>query len=102
MHLFDSEAERADSDEKFRILLNELETAPPAEQQSPMYFSEIKTQWMALAVLCPLSLRAKFAARYAAGAMTPYELALELRVPEATIKAIMADNYEQRISAFLG
>ena len=101
MQIFDSDAERADSDLKFRRLLGELETAPLPGQESPMYNSEFKTQWMALAVLCPVPVRDRLIERFRAGHMTSYEVALELRVPEAVIGAIAGDNYGAFIESLL-
>lgn len=96
MHCFDSDVERSDTPEKFQTLLKELETPPPADRASPMFQSENKTKWMALAVLCPLPLRERFLEEYKKEPRTlsDYEIALELRIPQAVVPAIMGDNFE--------
>jgi len=100
MHCFDATAESVDNHEKFVQLLDEIETPLPNDQSSPMYKTESRTLWMAIAVLCPETLRTHFKERWEVKNMTAYEIALELRVPEVIITAIMGSSYD-RIIPFL-
>ena len=97
MHVFDSAAEKTDSAEKFEQLVNEIETPLPAGESSPMYDSETRTLWMAIAILCPESLRAEFKPRWEAKQLSDYAVALELRIPEILIKTIMGLGYDRMI-----
>ena len=98
MHLFDTAAERADSAAKLNRLLSELESPPPYAEASEMYKSETNTQWMALGVLCPIPLRERYRAEWAAKKITDYDVALQLRIPEAVVQSLMSPYFE----AFIG
>lgn len=94
MHVFDSKAEQSDTSDKFRKLLSELESPPLLEQASEMYFSENRTKWKALAVLCPLPVRDSILKRREAGALpADYDVALELRIPEVVVTTILGDDF---------
>ena len=93
MHIFDSPDERADTRIKFATLLQELESPPLPKDQSEVYKSENRTKWMALAVLCPMPLRNYFVPLLQDGALSAYDVALALRVPEATIPTIMSEYF---------
>lgn len=97
MHVFDTPEERTNSPIKFETLLSELETQPLAKDASPMFFSENKTQWMALAVLCPMPVRDYFLPQWRSGEKSDYEVALELRIPEVLIKGLMSENYDRAV-----
>ena len=93
MHVFDSESERTDSSEKFSVLLDQLETEPLDDDKTPMYISENRTKWMALAILCPIPFRDYFRPRWESGEMSDYDVALELRIPEGYVQTIMKDYF---------
>jgi len=93
MHVFDTPAERVDSAVKFDKLLEELASPPLPEDASPMYISENKTKWMALAILCPLPFRDYYKLVWESGKMSDYDVALELRIPEGLITVVMADYF---------
>jgi hypothetical protein len=97
MHVFDSQAERTDTAEKFQQLVDEIETPLPAGEASPMYDTETRTLWMAIAILCPASVRERFKPDWDAKKLSDYEIALELRVPEILIKTIMGPLYDRMI-----
>ena len=94
MHIYDSEDEKSNTPEKFKILVNQLESPPLPEKASPMFYSEIKTKWMALAILCPLPLRDEFKGRWRDD-LSDYDVALELRVPEACVPTIMGETFPE-------
>lgn len=97
MHVFDSQAERTDTAEKFQQLVNEIETPLPRDEASPMYDTESRTLWMAIAVLCPSDLREQFKPKWDGKQLSDYEVALELRIPEVLIKTIMGSQYDRMI-----
>ncbi len=97
MHAFDSDTEQTDTPEKFLLLMDQLETAPLADDESPMLKSEVRTMWMALAVLCPQSLRQPLLASYAAKTKSLYDIALELSLPEEWIKPLMGSYYDRAL-----
>lgn len=102
MHVFDSEDERSGSAERFQTLLNELEAPPLPGQASEMYYSENRTKWKALAILCPLSVRNHILARRLAGELQDdYDIALELRIPEDYVQAILSDRFPYVVAALL-
>jgi len=70
-----------------------LESPPPFAEATAMYLSENKAKWMALAVLCPLNVRAQFFDMWANKTLSDYDVALELRIPEAVVPAVMGDNF---------
>jgi hypothetical protein len=94
MHVFDSPEERVDSGKKFSQLLDEIEAPLPVDASSPMYRSESRTKWMALAVLCPVPIRDIFKPKWLAKELSDYEVALELRIPEGLIHTVMSDRYD--------
>lgn len=98
MHVFDTEAERTDTREKFERLMAELESPPLAKDASEMFLSENRTKWMAVAALCPRPLRDHFIGPYTAGTMSDYEIALALRVPEGCVKTIMSEYYSNYLA----
>lgn len=100
MHVFDSAEERVDTAIKFETLLNELELPPPPEQASPMYVSENRTKWMALCVLAPRPARAWAIEQLAAG-LSPYDVALALRIPEDLIPALVGGRYEPILDSLI-
>jgi hypothetical protein len=101
MHVFDKPEEKTTSVEKFDQLLDEIESPLPSDQQSPMYKTETRTKWMALAILCPLPLREHFQPMWLDGTLSEYEIALELRIPEVLIPMIMAESYPAIVSSLL-
>jgi hypothetical protein len=94
MHVFDSADEKTNCPEKFIQLLNELESPLPSDLSSPMFRSETRTMWMALAVLCPEPVRQYFKPKWDASEMSDYEIALKLKIPEGLIKSIMSDSFD--------
>ncbi len=101
MHLFDTLEERTSSADKLGQLLAEIESPLPDDEQSPMFKSESRTMWMALAVLCPLPLRDYLEPKWADGSMSNYEIALELRIPEIYIPAIKAESYPRIVESLI-
>ncbi len=101
MHVFDTPGERVDSAIKFDQLLEELASPPLLSDASPMYLSENRTKWMALAILCPLPLREHYRGRWLDGEMSDYDVALELRIPEGLVKTVMAEYTAAVISSLI-
>ena len=101
MHAFDSDTEQTDTPTKFLLLMNELETAPLANDESPMLKSEVRTMWMALAVLCPQQLRQPLLDDFVNRKKSLYDIALQLQLPEEWVKPLMGTYYEQALSDIL-
>lgn len=101
MHAFDSDQEQTDTVEKFALLMDQLETAPLADDESPMLKSEVRTMWMALAILCPQNLRQPLLAAYNARQKSMYDIALELSLPEEWIKPLLGDYYDRALADIL-
>ncbi|KZX86653.1 hypothetical protein A3726_10210 [Erythrobacter sp. HI0037] len=101
MHCFDFDEERVDEAEKFEQLLDEIEAPLPNDASSPMYKSEVRTLWMAVAILCPQTLRDHFKQQLDAKELSPYEVALNLRIPEALVRTIMGESYDKMIPFLL-
>ena len=101
MHIFDSSSARANSEEKFRILLNELETAPLSSDASPMYQSERNALWMALLVLCPERLRAP-CLNGDDGEENIMNIAQQLKIPVGGIRALRGKYYAAALEKLTG
>jgi hypothetical protein len=97
MHVFDNEEERTNTADKFMQLVEEIETPLPGDKASPMYETETRTLWMAVAILCPENLRQHFQPDWEAKKLSDYDVALELRIPEVLIKTIMSPSYETMV-----
>jgi hypothetical protein len=95
MHTFDAEDERVFNPERFRILLQQLETPPVAGQESPVYTSEWDAEWMALLVLCPYHHRNKWKAMLEAGEVTEMDVATQFRIPKLVIAALVSEQYDE-------
>jgi hypothetical protein len=91
MHAFDTEAEQANTPEKFRTLLNELELRPPDPSQ--MLNSENRAVWRAMAALAPASLVVPHEEDYKAGNISDYDVALSLRIPKFYVPHIMDETF---------
>lgn len=95
MHLFDDNAEKTDSPEKFVELLSDFEAAP--DDLSPQARSDAKGVWMALACLCPEKRRLEFEALRAKARIDNYKIALELRIPEYYVPWLFNKDYRKTI-----
>lgn len=93
MHVFDSKKERVDSAIKFDTLLKELSSHPLTKEASEPFKSENKTKWMALAILCPLSVRELYKKKIQSGEMSNYDVALDLRMPELLVPIVMDNRF---------
>jgi len=100
MHVFDTPEERVDTREKFLKLMKELETLPMKPDISPMLASELNAEWMALIVLCPKKLRDRYKPLMADKTMSELDVALKLKIPEATVRSLMSDYYETALASF--
>ena len=95
MHVFDNADECVNSPERFRSLVSEFEAPLPVDRSSPMYKTETRTIWEALAILCPEPVRDRLHPRWESGELSDYAVALELRIPEALIKSLMAPRFAE-------
>lgn len=92
MHLFDDEAERTDSREKFEKLLREIEASPL--EGSAALESEYKAEWMALLILCPKPERDRYKAMFEENAIGPYDIALHFRIPVRFVGRLLSEFYD--------
>ncbi|UYN99281.1 MAG: hypothetical protein KIT02_15385 [Devosia sp.] len=95
MHVFDTDAEKTDTREKFIKLLKEIQNQPLAAHASAMFNSELDTRWMAAIILCPKYLRDKYYPDYWANKIEDFELSEIFQIPEWVIGFIMDDYYDE-------
>lgn len=93
MHVYDSPDEVVNDRERFYRLLREIEAR--RIDASALVVSEFRAEWMALLILCPRVARDSFKADYSAERISPYEIALRFRIPEACVASLMGDYYEE-------
>jgi hypothetical protein len=101
MHVFDAENERADTKEKFKTLLRDIQNEPLLEHASPMYRTDINTRWKAAIVLCPKKYRDVYRADYLVGKMEVSEIAEQFRVPEWIVPFVMDEYYDVAYNSFM-
>ena len=101
MHVFDTNPEKVDTRDKFFRLMKELETPPLFGDQSPMYASELRAQWMAVFCLVPERLRNKYKMHLNSGSIDEYSVALKLKIPLAYVKAISSEYYDIALQRLL-
>ena len=101
MHIFDKPEELVNTRERFATLMSELESLRMKDDMSPMFFSEVEAQWMAVIVLCPPRLRNKYKPLLDNKTMSEYDIALKLKIPEAAIRNTMSDYYDQAMARLL-
>jgi hypothetical protein len=94
MHVFDSESERVSSRDRFLRLMKDIDNRPMAGDQSDMFTSEMNAEWMALIALCPKRLRDKYMQQYVDRTLSPYDVGLMFKIPEAVVKSLMSDYYD--------
>jgi hypothetical protein len=99
MHAFDQVGALSDAPEKFDRLIEELAVEPSPENRSEMHKAEARGFWMALAVLCPARRRAKYGKLLADGSMTPYQVAVKFRIPEAYVPHVFAPSFDRIVEA---
>lgn len=100
-HVFDSEDERANTKEKFKTLLREIQNQPVPTDASPMYQADINTRWKAAILLCPKKYRDEYKAKYDVGDMEVYEIAENFMVPEWIVPFVMDDYYDHIYRSFV-
>lgn len=93
MHVFDGPDEIVDTKEKFIKLLEEIEAKPL--EQSAIFGSEYRAEWMALLVLCPKTERDKFKERLNSEEISRYDVAWHFRIPEDFVAALMSEHYDR-------
>lgn len=101
MHVFDNEAESVNSKAKFLQLMDEFDSAPLSKDESPMYASEGRAQWMAILCLVPNRLRAPIKTGLADGSITPHQAALTLRIPERCVQSLTTEYYDQVLNSLI-
>lgn len=101
LHLFDSDEQRTSTAEQLGELLSEFDTLPPSGERSPQFESEVDTAWMAIACLCPETFRVKYLDDYNNGRASHYDIALELRIPEQQVRALLRKDYPDIIATIL-
>ena len=99
MHVFDGPESETNNQEKFTTLLSDIENEPL--EPSKGYLTEKNAQWMALLAMCPKPYRDAAVDRLNNYDATPYEIALEFRIPESVISALRSNGYEQAYRQFI-
>jgi hypothetical protein len=96
MHLFDTEQERVNTDERLKGLLNSFEVQTIVNSQDP-FKSELIAFWRALCCLCPEENRQEFLSLYSKGHIDTYGIALQLRIPEQYVSRLFDSNFSEII-----
>lgn len=94
MHVFDSTEEIAGDRESVKKLLSDITSPFDPNDVSDQHISEYLAELRALHVLFPIHARNKFKPFYDSGALSAYEVALSLRIPEYYVPSAMDDKYE--------
>lgn len=100
-HVFDLPNERADTKDKFKTLLREIQNQPIPADASKMYQADVNTRWKAAILLCPKKFRDEYKSKYDSGDMEAYEIAEIFMVPEWIIPFVMDDYYETIYQTFV-
>lgn len=101
MHVYDEPEERTADRNLFYKLVREIQARPMGEDVSPLFKSEFKAEWMALTLLCPKPLQQGFKRQLGDDEISYRDVALQLRIPERIIPAIMDDYYDEALERFL-
>jgi hypothetical protein len=99
MHLFDTDEEMTKTPDQFENLLTGL--AQPTVEKPPQAVAEAKAFWMALACLCPEKDRVEYKAQIEKGHMDNYAVALQLRIPEQWVTALLHPEYTRALEFIL-
>ena len=94
MHVFDNKDERVDTDDKFKKLMSEFDSPPLAADSSPMYQSELRAQWMAIACLVPRRLKNFYTKEFLNGNMTDQVIATKLKIPKEYVSSFVSPYYD--------
>jgi hypothetical protein len=98
MHVFDEDAEKTDTPEKFDTQISRLRE--PGEQP-PQLRAEHKAVWRALALLCPEKKRLELKACCAAESRTLDECTQELCIPPSYMHGLLRDNFAEIVRRVL-
>lgn len=98
MHIFDTEGGSVKTDPEYRGLLQEIELKPI--DPSEAYLSENQAKWLALLILCPKIQRDEMKERARREGLTPYDVALHLRIPEVIVGSLFSEYYERYFEQF--
>ena len=99
MHIFDTIDGSVKTEDEYRGLLMEIELKPI--DPSTAYLSENTAKWMALLILCPKIQRDEMKARVTSEELTPYDVALHFRIPEAIVSSLFSDYYDRYYKRFV-
>lgn len=99
MHAFDPPEAWADSKEKFKSLLKDIQNEPLPEDRGPVFSADITTRWKALITLCPKESRDAFVDRSSKGDMEPYEIAAAFGLPQWVVPYILDDYFDTAYQA---
>jgi hypothetical protein len=99
MHLFDDEQAKTNTPEVFQNLVSEFVVLGP--DVSPQRESEGVALFMALACLCPESVREQFVEDYNRGHIDHYGIALKLRIPKHFVAHLLSDTFTRIVQRAL-
>ena len=97
MHLFDDALERVSTAEEFETLLSEFSVPAPTPPSAAMQ-SESKAVWMALAAMCPESLRQALQRKREKGEMTDADIADHLKIPQQFVPHLFVPNFKEIVA----
>ena len=99
MHVFDTEAEKANTEETFDVQIQRF--ADPTKEISPQFWAEAKAMWRALMVLCQEKVRLDFKAKLADDSISLDYMAASLRIPVSYVHHLLQPNFENIIDVVL-
>ncbi|WP_118857812.1 hypothetical protein [Sphingomonas mesophila] len=99
MHVFDTPAEKADTEAKFDIQIQRF--GDPTLEMSPQFRAESKALYRALMVLCREATRQEYNKQLAAGGATPDYIATALHLPVPYIHYLFQENFPEMTAALL-
>jgi len=101
MHVFDGPDEIVDTRDKLLELMGEFGSPRLAVDASPMYQSELRAQWKAILCLSPKRIRDEMCQGLADGTYTQYDVANKLKIPEASVRGLQHEYYDEALSRAL-
>lgn len=102
MHVFDSDGGKADTEEKYRLLVQELASHPLLTDASEPYAADRVALWKAIVALVPPWIRDDYKDAWESGSVDASELAARWWIPESIASVAMGSYYEQALDQFIG
>jgi hypothetical protein len=100
MHIFDCDEGLVQTADEYLGFITEIELEPPFDR-SERYTTENDAKWKALLCLCPAHCRNEWVAKFHAGLISKYDLALEFRIPESLVNFVVSPYYDDALKKYV-